>query len=110
MVQDDRPVLGKMTLDVDNIPLFVLIGQGEAVISQQLAQGLRQVGEIGAIDAQQGAQVGVFSPAAKRMDVEVLVANVAMAEDAAIDGLKKDSATSKFSHLGSRSLNAPSPA
>ena len=44
MVQDDRPVLGKMTLDVDNIPLFVLIGQGEAVISQQLAQGLRQVG------------------------------------------------------------------
>ncbi len=49
IVQDGRPVLGKMALDVDNIPLFVLIGQGEAVIPQQLAQGLRQVGEIGAI-------------------------------------------------------------
>ena len=30
---------------------------GEAVIPEQLAQGLGQVGEIGAIDTQQGSQV-----------------------------------------------------
>ncbi len=45
-----RAVLGKMAVDVDNIPLLVLVGEGEAVIAKQLAQGLRQVGEIGAID------------------------------------------------------------
>jgi hypothetical protein len=38
------PVLRKMAVDVDNIPLLVLIGEGEAVIPEQLAQGLRQVG------------------------------------------------------------------
>ena len=82
-------VLGKMAVDVDNISLLVLIGQGEAVIPEQLAHGLRQVGEIGAIDPQQGAQVRMIPPAAKWMDIEVLVADIAMAEDAAIDGVEE---------------------
>src|SRR5690606_37819205 len=88
-MQDLRAVLGKMAVDVDNVALLVIIGEGEAVIPQPLAQGLGQMGEVSAIAPQQGAQVGMLPSAAKGMDVEVLVANVAMAEDAAIDGVEE---------------------
>lgn len=90
LVMDDlRAVLGKMAVDVDNIPLLVLVGEGEAVIPQKLAQGLRQMGEIGAIDPQQGAQVRFFATADKGVDIEVFVADIAMAEDPAIDGVEE---------------------
>ena len=89
VVQNARAVLGQMTVDVDDVPLFVLKGQGEAVVPQQLAECLWQMGEIGAIDPQQCAQVGVIPPAAERVYVEVLVADVAMAEDAAVDGVEE---------------------
>ncbi|MNS25618.1 hypothetical protein D3C72_575160 [compost metagenome] len=89
LVQYGRAALRQMAMNVDDVPLLVLKGQGEAVIPEQLAQGLGQVGEVGAIDPQQSAQIRVFPPAAKGVDVEVLVADVAMAEDPAIDGVEE---------------------
>lgn len=89
LVQYGRAALRQMAVNVDDVPLLVLKGQGEAVIPEQLAQGLRQVGKVGAIDSQQGAQIRVLTPTAKGVDVEILVADVAMAEDPAIDGVEE---------------------
>ena len=88
-MQDGRAALCQMAVDVHDVPLLVFEREGEAVIPEQLAQGLGQVGEIGAIDTQQGSQVRLVAPAHEGVDIKVLVADVAMAEDAAIDGIEE---------------------